>query len=90
MGPVLRLAWIDGATDVQEPFEGVLSITPTDRAGNTGPPAHLPIADGGTIPAPAGCSSASLAPVRAWLLGGIVLLATRRRAGAESATGDAR
>jgi hypothetical protein len=44
----LDFAWIDGATNDQEPIDFVIDVAAVDRAGNQGPPsAPVRIADGG-------------------------------------------
>lgn len=70
-------AWLDGATDAQEPIDAVVEVVAVSRAGAESTPVRVPVADAGTA-TDASCASFG-APVGALAIG-VALVARRRRA----------
>lgn len=65
VGPVLNLAWIDGAEDDQDAVLFTVALTPVDAAGNEGEPIEVDVAD--VALAPGGCSTVPGAGAGLWL-----------------------
>jgi hypothetical protein len=55
-GKEIRLSWLDGQTDDQEPFDFVLAVVVIDLAGNESAPLGVHVTNGGND----GCSVARL------------------------------
>lgn len=81
LGELLRLHWVDGATDDQDAFAFTLALVPVDVAGNEGKTVRVRIEDDGI--AASERPSCATAPGQGgwWAVGLLGLLARRRQQG---------
>ncbi len=78
-GGTLRLVFVDGAQDDQEPIDFVLRVAAVDRAGNRSEPATIAVSHGGVSHCGARVAPTGLARAWPWVLVAAALLWRRRR-----------